>query len=58
MMGQLSTNLKGTRTYSYSYSLLDLNRGVNPFGPVRRQGTNIGGCHLAFTPPLLYRGEG
>ena len=37
---------------------LDLNRGVSPFGPIRRQDTKIGGCHLAFSPLLLYRGEG
>ena len=37
---------------------LDLNRGVNPFGPIRRQDTKIGGCYLAFSPLLLYRGEG
>ena len=38
---------------------LVLNRGVNLFGPIRRQDTKIGGCHLAFFPPLLwYRGKG
>ena len=29
---------------------LDLNRGGNPFGPIRRQDTKIGGCHLPFFP--------
>ena len=29
---------------------LDLNRGVKPFGPIIRQDTKIGGCHLAFPP--------
>ena len=37
---------------------LDLNRGINPFGPIRRQDTKIGDCHLAFSPLLLYRVEG
>ena len=37
---------------------LDLNRGVKPFGPIKRQDKKIGGCHLAFSPLLLYRGEG
>ena len=27
---------------------LDLNRGVNPFGPISRQDTKIRGCHFAF----------
>ena len=33
---------------------LDLNRGVSQFGPIRRQDTKRGGCHLAFFPILLY----
>ena len=37
---------------------LDLNRGVNPFGPIRRQDTKIGGRHFAFFPLHLCRDEG
>ena len=37
---------------------LDLNRGVSPFRPIRRQDTKIGGCHLAFSPLLLYMSLG
>ena len=37
---------------------LDLNRGVSPFGPIRRQDTKIGGCHLAFFPITFVQGRG
>ena len=37
---------------------LDLNRGVNPFGPIRRQDTEIGGCHLVFFPITFVQGRG
>ena len=37
---------------------LYLNRVVKPFGPIKRQDTKLGGCHLSFHPLLLYRGEG
>ena len=37
---------------------LDLNRGVSPFGPIKRQDTKIGGCHLAFFPITIVQGRG
>ena len=29
---------------------MDLNRGVNLIGPIRRQDTKVGGRHIAFSP--------
>ena len=37
---------------------LELNSGVKPFGPIRRQDTKIGGCHLAFFPIVFVQGRG
>ena len=37
---------------------LYLNRGVNPFEPIRRLDTGIEGYHLAFYPLLFYRVKG
>ena len=36
----------------------NLNRGVIPSGPIRRQDTKIGGCHLAFFPITFVQGQG
>ena len=45
--------------YSVTVKEVYLFRGeFLPFGPIRRLNTKIGGWHLAFSPSLLYRGEG
>ena len=45
--------------YDNSHNIeLYLNRGVNPFEPIRRLDTGIEGYHLAFYPLLFYRVKG
>ena len=58
LVGVLYTMQNG-ECYSGTVGIeLDLNRGVNLFWSIREQDTIIGGCYLAFSPLLLYRGEG
>ena len=37
---------------------LYLNRGVKPFGPIRRQDAKIGGCSLSISPITFVQGRG
>ena len=54
--GPINTDTKKQRQMFLPMIEPDLNRGVYPFGPIRRQDTKVGGCHLAFFPDYSCNG--
>ena len=57
---EIKIQLEGKHELITEYQDIELvlNRAINLFGPIIRHDTKIGGCHLAFSPLLWYRGEG